>query len=72
MIKFTTANYERSHGKAPRGRGNWGFQRTNGVFAYDRDLHGQIFWFSGTYQEAKRKAVRSNLYHPDELLAVLP
>ena len=43
---LNTTEYRFSHGKAPRGRGYWGFQRPQG---------GDIVWLTGTLTECKRQ-----------------
>lgn len=47
--------YMASHGKAPRGWGNWGFCPSK---AWNTENYlSQVFWFTGTYGEAKRAAI---------------
>lgn len=42
-IEFTEREYWREHGKAPKGRGHWGFE-----------FEGHTFWTAGTLTEAKK------------------
>jgi len=46
MYNFSNSHYERSHGKAPRGRGSWAFEKGD-----------RIWWASGfqTLVEAKKE-----------------
>jgi len=46
-VYVSTTEYQFSHGKQPRGTGNWAFFFTD---AY-------VFWFNGPYGAAKRAAV---------------
>lgn len=50
-IRVDTAPYERSHMKAPRGRGSWAFDLDG-----ERRFAVPLFWHSGTYAEAVRAA----------------
>lgn len=43
-IDFTTREYVRDHGKAPRGYGRWGFEFEG---CYE-------FWHTGTFAECKK------------------
>lgn len=55
---FNTDVYERSHGKLPRGRGNWAF----GMKACGRY---ETHFYNGTLPEAKRamiKLIKSQAY----------
>lgn len=52
-LTFTTANFVRSTGKQPRGRGSWAFRRSATATAFDRDLSGDVEFFNGTLSEAK-------------------
>jgi hypothetical protein len=60
---FSSRQYEASHGRAPRGRGGWGF-----FFDYARDASA-AWWapVGASYSEAKRAAVaearRRGAYH---------
>jgi len=50
-MTFDTSDYERSHGKKPRGHGYWAF-----TFPYaPAHLKGQTFFETGTLTECKRK-----------------
>ena len=42
-IIYSDRAYWRSHGKAPKGRGYWGFE-----------FEGYTFWAAGTLSEAKK------------------
>ena len=55
--QFTNSPYVRCHGHAPRGRGMWAFQKTTNYTAFDRELTGEILWFSGTLAEARKQLV---------------
>lgn len=46
-IEFNTREYEFSHGKQPRGYGQW-------AFFFDSDP--EPFWATGSYAEAKKMA----------------
>lgn len=50
-IEINTSEYEFSHGKKPRGTGQWGF-----FFDQDRDV-SQCFWANGSFADAKRMAI---------------
>lgn len=54
-VEFSTDEYERTHGKTPRGRGGWAFCPKS---KYNRsDYLDFIFWApSGTFAEAKKAA----------------
>lgn len=67
--EFTTAAFERSHGRRPSGRGSWAFQAATNWTAFDRDLTGEIVWANGTLTEAKAAA---RIALPGQLIAVLP
>ena len=47
-VTVGTRLYESSHGKLPKGKGNWAFINPD----------GSIGWISGTYTEARRVAVK--------------
>ena len=53
-VSFNDSDYVRSHGKAPRGRGSWAFQRQVG-----RELVGEIKFFMGSVVEAKKQAAEA-------------
>ena len=40
MTTTTTARYQRTHGKSPRGKGTWAFKRSTTRDAYDADGDG--------------------------------
>ncbi len=67
MMEFSTREYEREHGKAPKGFGYWGFE-----------FEGYTFWHSGTYTQAKKacrtdvKAKAPNDYQGYVIINVLP
>jgi hypothetical protein len=46
-VEFRTTEYEFSHSKQPRGYGYWGF----GFPGTD-----DVFWFTGSYGDAKKAA----------------
>lgn len=48
-MQVRTTKFQFSHGKQPRGWGMWGF-----FFDGNEDEH---FWFTGSFAEAKRRAV---------------
>ena len=52
-MEVNTNQFEFSHGRKPRGRGNWGFE-----FRRSPNEDHLTFWHMGTYSEAKRAAVR--------------
>jgi hypothetical protein len=52
----TTAAYWRTHGKAPRGRGGWAFQRSTTRTSYTEDRYGETEFFNGTFTEASKQA----------------
>lgn len=57
-IRITTATYLRSHGKSPRGQGNWAFAPSTRESAYAAEIdYDQIVWFSGSYTDARRQAI---------------
>ena len=53
-IDFETIEYERAHGKLPRGRGSWAFCPRQNYNAPNYLDH--VMWFNGTYTEAKKRA----------------
>lgn len=70
--EITTRAYERSHMKAPRGRGGWLFAPATNWTAFDRDIKwSQMKNFNGTYAEA-RKAAREHFHGNEPYVAVLP
>lgn len=50
-----TDKYFASHLKAPRGKGRWGFCPSKAWGTANYLDH--VFWFNGTYAEAKRAAI---------------
>jgi len=57
MTITTTARYQRTHGKSPRGKGTWAFKRSTTRDAYDADCYGpSTFAPYGTYTQARRWA----------------
>lgn len=54
--KFTTSQFERSHGRKPKGFGGWAFSRSTSASAFESDLFGEVEFFSGTLTEAKKLA----------------
>ena len=45
-IIFSSSEYQREHGKAPKGYGRWGFE-----------FEGREFWATGTLTDAKKETV---------------
>ena len=72
MTEFTTAEYERSHGRKPSGTGVWAFQTTVNRTAFDSERVGEV-WFTPamTYEQAKQY-VRDNYAARNTTVAVLP
>ena len=60
------APYVRSHGKAPRGRGGWGFADVN----RQNDIDAVRF-FNGSYQDARAQAVKA-MDPPSGVIVVMP
>jgi len=50
MIEFNTTEFEFSHGKQPRGHGDWAFL-LQAINRADR-----VIWIHGSYGEAKKQA----------------
>jgi hypothetical protein len=50
MTNYSTREYEFTHGRQPRGFGNWAF-----FFDGDR-TNGGAFWFHGQYGAARKAA----------------
>ncbi len=46
MYVFSNSHYERSHGKAPKGRGSWGFEVNGEV---------EFVWGNSTLSQAKKQ-----------------
>lgn len=55
-VTITETPYVTAHAKAPRGRGYWGFCPANCWNTADYLNH--VFWFSGTFADAKAAARR--------------
>ena len=51
---LTTAAFERSHTRKPRGRGLWLLAETTGRTAFAAELTGRTFEHSGTLTEARK------------------
>ena len=53
----TTRVFQRAHGKAPRGTGNWAFAPTATEDAYHADVnYVAMAFFYGTFSEARARA----------------
>jgi hypothetical protein len=65
---FTTAPFERSHGRKPKGYGAWAFQAATCDTAFDSELIGEVEFFTGTFTEARVEARR---FFTAPLVAVL-
>lgn len=52
----TTAAYQRTHGKGPRGYGTYAWQRSTSRTAYDADRYGDTDFFTGTYTSTREQA----------------
>lgn len=50
-VEFNSHEYQFSHGKQPRGYGNWGF-----FFDDEQDVT-KAYWSVGKFSEAKKMAV---------------
>ena len=57
-VKFTTAPFERTHGRTPKGFGAWAFQATTHDTAFESELTGEVQFFTGTFTEARAEARR--------------
>jgi hypothetical protein len=57
-------NYSFTHGKAPRGRGNWAFKHEGGA------LHGQTTFHSGSFKEATHAARKHGQQHGSHTIHV--
>jgi len=66
--EVTTAPFERSHGRSPKGYGAWAFQATTHRTGYASELTGEVEFFSGTFTEA---AVAAQRFFKVPLIAVL-
>lgn len=53
-FSITSRDYERSHGKLPRGTGSWAFK----FYPLDNedDAYGNVKFFNGSYTDAKKQA----------------
>ena len=65
---FTTAPFERSHGRKPKGHGDWAFQAATRDTAFESELTGEVQFFNGTFTEARAEARR---FFTAPLVAVL-
>jgi hypothetical protein len=68
MTEVTTAPFERSHGRSPKGHGAWAFQATTQRTGFASELTGEVEFFTGTFTEARAAARR---FFNDPLIAVL-
>jgi hypothetical protein len=53
QVGVSVMDYERSHGKLPRGEGSWAFCM---VHPNRPDYLDHVLWESGRYQDAKKAA----------------
>ena len=54
-VTVNTSRYALHYGKAPRGNGLWAF----GDWKFDSGMEdGKVEFFSGSYTEAKKKAIK--------------
>ena len=60
-MQVSTSNYEFTHGKKPRGYGQW---------AFFFDGESAPFWYTGSYAEAKKMAIRYAVSKGHHLIAV--
>lgn len=67
MVFGGTMAYKREHGKAPRGYGEWGFACGTPNAPVARQI-----WVSGTYGEAKQKALLEAKERGETRLYLLP
>ena len=67
-VKFTTRQFERTHGRTPKGFGAWAFQATTHDTAFESELTGEVQFFTGTFTEARAEARR---FFTAPLVAVL-
>lgn len=70
-VTFTTRQFERTHGRKPKGFGHWAFQRTTRETAFEGELVGEVEFFSGTLTEAKAAAKAAGMGELTGLVAVL-
>ena len=66
--EVTTAPFERSHGRSPKGHGAWAFQATTHRTGFASELTGEVEFFTGTFTEARAAARR---FFNAPLIAVL-
>ena len=55
-VEVNTSAYEFAHGRKPRGTGGW-------AFIQGGDGDAEVFWFFGSYTEAKRAAQKWAAQH---------
>ena len=60
-MRADTIQYQRSHGKQPRGWGKWAFQ-----------VGGEVFYFTAHYSEARRQAFEVARTRRVRVVEVLP
>lgn len=70
-LRFTTRQFERTHGRKPKGFGNWAFQQVTAETAFDHERVGRVEFFTGTLTEAKAKAKAEGMGELTGLVAVL-
>ena len=63
MLEVKRDNYQFSHGRKPRGRGNWAFKLIPS---------GEVTWFQGFYTEGIKEARRMAKRKGDWAVEVLP
>jgi hypothetical protein len=56
-VEVSNRQYMSDHGAAPRGRGNWAFCDANKYGRYD--YLDYVLWFSGSFSDARRQAVKA-------------
>ncbi len=56
MTKFTTRQFERTHGRTPKSFGAWAFQAATHETAFESELTGEVQFFTGTFTEARAEA----------------
>lgn len=64
--EVNTYQYEFSSGHKPRGSGSWAFSTRRSASGGDKD----IFWYNGSYKEAKAAAQRH--FGNDSTIYLLP
>lgn len=65
-MRVETSTFEASHGKAPRGLGNWAFEFVK------FNCHPLTFHYMGTYSAAKAAAVKEARLDGADFVKVLP